>query len=117
MHTRIIFLGAILALLSPQISSAQSLALAGPSSSCLTASVDPQPPVTGDQMAYRIVFRNACGAPRSFYWCAEHPTGAVPSRVACPRAQPAEGSRDVAADPRYYIQVRKEFIWYLPTGT
>ena len=77
---------------------------------CVAASVDVLSDA-GSQSLYRIVFVNRCGAPRSFFWCAENPGAPVPPAVVCPRG------RGFAAEPRHAIVNRKEFQWHLPRGS
>jgi hypothetical protein len=104
------FLLVILALF-PTFASAEALAVDG-GARCLSANVDLQPAATGAQL-YRIVFLNRCDAPRSFFWCAEHPAAALPPAIACPRAQ---GGLGPSAELRHSIRLRKEFQWHLPAG-
>jgi hypothetical protein len=77
---------------------------------CVAASVDLLAS-TGREALYRILFVNRCGAPRSFFWCAESPGAPVPAAVACPKG------RGVPAEPRHAIIHRKEFQWHLPRGS
>ena len=65
----------------------------------------------GSQALYRIVFVNRCGAPRTLYWCADHPGAGVPPALVCPRG------RGFAVEPRHAIVNRKEFQWHLPRGS
>ena len=89
---------------------AEALAPSSADAGCVSARVE----VLGESTAqalYRIVFVNRCGVPRSFFWCAENPSTAVPAVLACPRG------RGFAAEPRHAIQRRKEFQWHLPRGS
>lgn len=92
---------------------AEALAPSASAGGCLAASVDALQAVAGGQVLYRIVFHNRCDAPRSFFWCAEHPAALVPAAVACARAP---GARGFGGGLQHLIQHRKEFQWHLPAG-
>jgi hypothetical protein len=77
---------------------------------CVEVSVDVLADGGGPAL-YRIVFVNRCNAPRSLFWCAEHPGGQVPAMLFCPRG------RGFFAEPRHAILQRKEFQWHLPRGS
>jgi len=77
---------------------------------CVVASVDVLSDA-GSQSLYRIVFVNRCGAPRSFFWCAENPGARVPAAAVCPKG------RGFPAEPRHAIVFRKEFQFHLPRGS
>jgi hypothetical protein len=89
---------------------AEAFAPAPADSACLSASV--QAESTGDgELAYRIAFRNLCGAPRSFSWCAENAHARVPAEIGC------AGGGGLFGEQRYLVVHRKEFLWRLPRGT
>jgi|CXWL01.1.fsa_nt_gi hypothetical protein len=89
---------------------AEALAPPGPMSSCLSANVQVLRPLDNGQALYRIVFVNRCELPRSFFWCAEHPSMRMPAPVAC-RSQGGFGP-----ELRHAIVLRKEFQWHMPAG-
>lgn len=92
------------------------LGLSGTSraSDCVRASVSTDPGYVDEtgQPVFRVAFHNLCGAPRTLYWCAEHPVAPVPPQLACARS-----ASFAPAEPRHALGQRKEFVWFLPRGT
>ncbi len=79
-------------------------------SACLSADAQTES-TDGSGPAYRIVFKNRCGAARSFSWCAENAQARVPAEIGCANGGAPSGEQ------RYVIHHRKEFLWRLPQGT
>ena len=100
----------LLAVLFAETARAAALAPSGSLGACLLADVQVLRPLDDGQALYRIVFLNRCNLPRSFFWCAEHPSAQVPASVAC-RSQ-----RGFGPELRHAILHRKEFQWHMPAG-
>ncbi len=105
-----ILLFSLLVVLFAETARAEALAPPGSMGSCLSADVHVLRPLDNGQALYRIVFLNRCELPRSFLWCAEHPSMRMPAPVAC-RSQGSFGP-----ELRHAILHRKEFQWHMPAG-
>jgi hypothetical protein len=79
---------------------------------CLTAEIETQDVEVPGRLLYRIEFRNACAEPRTLFWCAEHPGGAVPREVACPGREASSS----APAPSVLVAKRRTFQWLMPAG-
>ena len=104
----------LLACLFAAAARAEAITPAARPSACIEPDVEALSTGTPGAWLYRIVFRNRCNAQRSLYWCADNPGAALPEPVACPQFARAG---DVPAEPRHFVQHRREFQWHLPPGT